>query len=192
MKLKSNQAVLSGIICLLIAIILAGYFYFFANKNVAEKSVDQSSSCPIETETRTVRGKSMTGLVEENANIKILKGYYNCHKVQRGDLIALSYAGNDNPLLKTIKGIPGDKLDLKNDKEKWQIEIDGQIVVNSEQKTYELGEKEKEMLALYIKDYQGKIPPNAYLVLGNLVEGSIDSTRFGLIDKKEILGKAER
>jgi len=38
---------------------------------------------------------------------------------------------------------------------------------------------------------KGIIPENSYLILGNLVSGSIDSTTFGLIDKGDILGKAE-
>ena len=45
------------------------------------------------------------------------------------------------------------------------------------------------MLELYINDYQGVIPANAYLILGNQAEGSLDSIRFGLIGKEGIVGK---
>jgi len=45
------------------------------------------------------------------------------------------------------------------------------------------------MLSLYERDYKGVIPKNAYLILGNLVEGSLDSSRFGLVGKSDFLGK---
>ena len=45
------------------------------------------------------------------------------------------------------------------------------------------------MLALYIKNYKGIIPARSYLILGNLPEGSVDSTRFGLIDQSALIGK---
>jgi len=47
------------------------------------------------------------------------------------------------------------------------------------------------MLSLYEKDYHGVIPENTYLLLGEVTSGSLDSTRFGLIDKSSVLGKIE-
>jgi len=48
------------------------------------------------------------------------------------------------------------------------------------------------MLKLYEDDYHGIIPPNTYLLLGDQVNGSIDAGAFGLVDKSDIIGKAER
>ena len=48
------------------------------------------------------------------------------------------------------------------------------------------------MLSLYERDYQGKIPEDAYLVLGDNINGSLDSRNFGLIGKQDILGKVEK
>ena len=45
------------------------------------------------------------------------------------------------------------------------------------------------MISLYIKDYKGIIPPDTYLILGDNPFGTYDSTRFGLIDKSNIVGK---
>jgi type IV secretory pathway protease TraF len=47
------------------------------------------------------------------------------------------------------------------------------------------------MLSLYEDDCSEGIPQNTYLILGNLTSGSLDSSRFGLIDKSDILGKVE-
>jgi type IV secretory pathway protease TraF len=47
------------------------------------------------------------------------------------------------------------------------------------------------MLSLYERDYKGIIPENAYLLLGNNISNSIDSTVFGLVDKSGIIAKVE-
>jgi len=39
--------------------------------------------------------------------------------------------------------------------------------------------------------YKGVIPENTYLLLGNRVSGSVDSTTFGLVDKSGIVAKVE-
>jgi len=37
--------------------------------------------------------------------------------------------------------------------------------------------------------YEGDIPEDAYLVLGNNFSGSLDATRFGLISARRIIAK---
>ena len=87
--------------------------------------------------------------------------------------------------------MPQDTFHLEKNNNGWNILINDEIVRNSQDKPYILSEKKSKMLALYESDYQGVIPENSFLILGNLVSGSLDSTRFGLIDKNSILGKAE-
>jgi len=60
---------------------------------------------------------------------------------------------------------------------------------NSNNQDYCLSEQSHKMLALYENDYKGVIPGDSYLILGNLPEGSLDSSRFGLISKLDISGK---
>jgi type IV secretory pathway protease TraF len=60
---------------------------------------------------------------------------------------------------------------------------------NSQNQPYILDERGYRVLSLYEKDYKGIIPEDAYLILGNLPQGSLDSSHFGLVGKKDILGK---
>ncbi|MFA5442008.1 MAG: S26 family signal peptidase [Candidatus Paceibacterota bacterium] len=69
--------------------------------------------------------------------------------------------------------------------------VNNKIVKNSEGKPYLISGNAYKMLSLYEKDYKGVIPENAYLLLGNLIFGSLDSTHFGLIDKSGIVAKVE-
>jgi len=155
--------------------------------------LETSERCTTKTEERIVRGDSLSPLINPGDTVKILFDYYDCHKIKREDVVAYSYAGNENPIIKIVKGIPGDKFSLvksSNDSD-WNILINRQIVKNSQDQPYLIGQSGYRMLSLYERDYKGIIPENAYLLLGNKAFGSLDSTRFGLIDKSDILGKVK-
>ncbi|MDZ4221864.1 MAG: S26 family signal peptidase, partial [Patescibacteria group bacterium] len=92
-------------------------------------------------------------------------------------------------LVKSVKAIPGDRLGLAEQPGGSHILVNGEILVNSEGEPYLLPEHKAAMIGLYIRDYAGVIPDGAYLVLGNLVRGSTDSTIFGLVDAGRIKGK---
>ena len=104
-----------------------------------------------------------------------------------------SYAGNDVPIIKIVKAVPGDRWRLKKDEQRdsYQIIVNEQPLINSEGKYYQIPESNIRMLKLYVKDYP-VLPENTYLILGNKASGSLDATRFGLIDKSDIMGKVEQ
>lgn len=153
--------------------------------------VNSKPNCSYRTEKRTVRGDSLSGLIEPGATVKILFDYYQCRDIERDDVVAYSYAGKADPIIKIAKGLSGDTLSLRAKNDKWLILLNNKIVRNSKSEEYEIDRRGQKMLSLYIKDYKGIIPPEAYLILGNLKNGSLDSTRFGLVGKKDILGKIE-
>jgi len=133
----------------------------------------------------------MVGIVDEGKKVKILYGYYGCNPAQKGDVVAYNYSGNPNLIIKTVWGVPGDVFKLRMDNGKWEIMLNNNILANSNNQPYLLDNGEAKMLKLYEKDYQGKIPLDTYLILGNITRGSLDSTRFGLVSKDDIAGKVE-
>jgi hypothetical protein len=80
---------------------------------------------------------------------------------------------------------------LKEVKGGWNILVNRDVLKNSEDESYFLGSQGFRMLSIYEKEYEGVIPLDTYLILGNLSGGSVDSTRYGLVNKVDILGKAE-
>ncbi|NQV00175.1 MAG: signal peptidase I [Parcubacteria group bacterium] len=162
---------------------------FFQNQNNIKNSEIQD--CSVETEEMTVRGSSLDPFIKPEQIIKALFGYYDCNEVKRGDIVLFDYAGNKNFVIKIVKGISGDKFELKKAESGWNILINNQILKNSEDKSYLISGNAYKMLSLYERDYKGIIPENAYLLLGNQVSGSVDSTTFGLIDKSGIVAKVE-
>ena len=151
-----------------------------------------SSKCVVEERPLKVRGSSLSGLIEDGAVLKVLMGYYKCHSVERDDIIIYNYPAGD-PLIKIAKGVAGDKFHLQEtDKDCWNILINDKVIKNSQNLPYCISQQGHQMLSLYEKDYKGVIPQDAYLILGNSLGGSLDSTRFGLVGKNDILGKAIR
>jgi len=163
-------------------------------KEPAQEQVNQEKQgkdCAVQTEERIVRGTSLSPLIEPGDTVKVLFGYYNCHNVEREDIIAYNYAGNKDPIIKIVKGIPGDTFALKESGSGWNILINDQILKNSEDQPYMISGSGYKMLSLYATDYP-IIPENTYLILSDLATGGIDSTHFGLVDKDDILGKVEK
>lgn len=155
-----------------------------------EEQGDNLSGHMARVESVEVRGMSLAPLINPGQTVKLVYGYYESHPVEREDIVAYKYAGNDVPIIKLVKAVPGDKWFLKKDEhqDSYQIIVNGQALKNSENKYYQIPESKIKMLKLYVKSYP-VLPDNTYLILGNKVSGSSDSTRFGLIDKSDIVGK---
>lgn len=175
---------------IILAILLVILIYLNSGKLVFNSDL-KTEGCLITVEERIVQGTSFSPFIEPGTKIKALFGYYNCHDIKRGDIVLFNYPGFKNPLLKVVKGIPGDKFELKETSGGWNIVINGKIIKNFENKAYLISGNRYKMLSLYEKDYKGVIPENAYLLLSDQIFGSLDSTRFGLVDKSGIIAKVE-
>lgn len=181
------------IIIILSCLVLVGFAVWVATfvGDFIKENIVQNQECVSSTEKRTVRGGSLTGVTDPGETVKAFFGYYDCNEVKRGDIIIYSYAGSENPLVKIVKAIPGDRFGFQETEAGWHILVNEKVLKNSENKPYLLDERGHRMLSLYEKDYQGVIPEQAYLIMGNLVNGALDSSRYGLVHKDNILGKAE-
>ncbi len=175
-----------------LVVMLLGIVYFSLSKNNEPTEGVVVEDCKVVEEEKTVRGNSLEGFLEDGTSVKVLNNYYKCDEgeVSRDDVVLFSYAGNKDPLIKIIKAVPGDKFSLFRTAGGWNISINDQMLKNTNGSLYLLDRERYEMLHLYEKDYEGTIPANSYLILGNLVEGTMDSTYFGLVDKSNLIAKA--
>lgn len=158
------------------------------NENSGEKI---SPFCVTKMEEKTVRGNSMTGLIEPNEIVKLYFGYYDYNEVKRNDVVAYDYAGEPVPIIKIVRAVPGDSFQVNKTEKAWNIIVNGEILKNSKNNPYVLDEKRIKMISLYENSYNGIVPENVYLIMGNIETGSVDSTRFGLVGKKDIIAKVE-
>ncbi len=163
--------------------VLAVFFYLFFQSNFV--------LCPMRSQREAVEGSSLRGIVEDGSVVTILYGYYSCHVPLRDEVAAIRYAGNKNPLIKVIKGVPGDVFGLEPVSGGQTLLINHRPVFTSAGAPYVFSAQKARVFSLYIRDYQGVIPDNAYLVLGNLPDGTMDSSQFGLIDKASLIGRVQ-
>jgi signal peptidase I len=147
-------------------------------------------TCQDRVEDFYVRGNSLSGIVEPDQHIRARFGFYDCHSVSRGDLVLLRYAGNRAPVLKVVRGVPGDRFSVSAGAP-GELALNGAVATNAQGVPFFLDARARRMLALYEHDYGGVIPGNAYLLLGNQPSGSVDARRFGLVAEREILAKVE-
>ncbi len=189
-KLLNTQATIILTSCFTVAglIVLVINLFPFGIAN----GITQNLSCVSSIEERIVRGNSLTGIIEPDETVKIFFGYYDCNEIKKNDIVIYNYAGNPDPLIKIVKGVEGDKFAFQKTEAGWYILINEEILKNSKNQPYILDERGYRMLSLYEKHYTGIIPENAYLIMGNLTSGTTDSSRYGLVHKNDILGKAIR
>ena len=126
-----------------------------------------------------VVGPSMSPTLKDQDIVILSKIHYRIFDIKRFDIVALKY--NDTKyLIKRIIGLPGDKIEYKNNilyvngkgiKEKFLTE---DVVTND--------------FSLTDINYE-EIPNDMYLVLGDNRSNSLDSRKIGLIKKSDILGR---
>ena len=126
-----------------------------------------------------VVGSSMSPTFENKDILILNKIHYRFFDIKRFDIVSLSY-DDTKYLIKRVIGLPGDKIEYK----------DNILYVNDEA-------IEEKFLndGVFTNDFNVSdlgyevIPDDMYLVLGDNRGDSLDSRDIGLITKKDILGK---
>lgn len=125
-----------------------------------------------------IMGPSMKPTLNNGDIVLLNKFQYRLFDVKRNQIIALNYK-DTKYMVKRVIGLPGEKIEFK----------DNTLYIND--KAY----KEPFIKDVKTSDFSLKdinydvIPKDMYLVLGDNRENSMDGRTFGLISKKDIIGK---
>ncbi len=131
----------------------------------------------IATFTQVV-GPSMEPNYYDGDVVLLLKAHYKIFEVKRNDIISFESDGV-RYLIKRVIGLPGETIEYKNN----ILYINGTAY---QENLYE-GIKTKDFKLSQLG--YDVIPDDMYLVLGDNRGNSYDSRNFGLITKKQIIGK---
>lgn len=181
---KKKPIIFFGILVLIL--ILCGLL-FFLNSSTTKKTVSQKVP-QSNTLKSTVEGNSLSPLIEDGTKVEIQLGYYASTTPTRGEVVAYDYAGKEVPIIKIIKGMPGDAWRLEKKGDGYHIFVNNQVLKNSEGKEYLISESRSKMLQLYATTYP-LIPQDSCLIMGDQIGGTTDSTVFGLVNLSDVLGK---
>lgn len=171
---------------LIIVTILLIIFVLVINEE--EKPSVIADECEIVREYKIVRGDSLYPLIEDGQEVEALMGYYDCNEVSRGDVVLYSHAGNNNPLIKVVRGMPGDSFALVEVDGGWNILINNESLKTSTGANYLVNGKKYQMLSLYETE---NILENTFLILGEITGGGVDSTSFGLVHKSSLIARVD-
>jgi signal peptidase I len=123
-----------------------------------------------------VVGPSMQNTLEADDVVLLNKLVYKFRSVKRGEIVVLKH--NAKYLIKRVIGLPGEKIEFKNNK----LYIDDtpyvEDYVSSSSRDWSLS-----------SIGYSSIPEDYYLVVGDNREDSNDGRDFGLISTDEIVGK---
>ena len=125
--------------------------------------------------------------------IYALIGWYGCHSPKKDEIALVSFAGDNVPIIKGIKGVPGDTFGvsiLPNGE--GEFLVNGKYVENSRHETYRIPSVRAELWQSYEAQFQGIIPSDKFLVLGEIRSGSTDSSKFGFVEWSDLIGRVER
>lgn len=145
-----------------------------------------AAACEPTLERWTVRGTSMTGLVEDGDVVTVAT---TCFDVARGDWVLFRPAGRDAPVLKAVRAVAGDTVALVDGARGAAISVNGAVLTTPDRGPYQLDPAATSMLALYVDSYGGRVPAGAVLLLGTDPAGALDSTRVGFVAVVDLLGE---
>lgn len=182
MKKKSLIAIL-----VIILIIVIGYLIYLDKYHFDSNLVEKITGNKEGYSKVLIQGDSMSGLLEDGQSYTF-NFEYDKSSIQRDDIVIYDYKGLRNAVAKSVKGIEGDKFELIRDGNHYLMYVNDEVVTNSFGEAIKVSNENYRLLHLYESDYKNVIPKDALLLLGNKDYGTIDSTKFGLVSKNDILG----
>ena len=181
---------------LCIVIMLGGLWVGYTQQDITNEPAvgdlqpDLVTDCVIREVELTVSGHSMTGLVEDGEQLKAQFGYYDCTSVKRDDWVLYRF-GNQRSYVKVVRGLYPDHFAIEPSTtgQGWHIRVNNTVLTNSTGQPFVLEAHKGKQLRDEAKLYQGQIPRGKFLIMGNLLEGSHDSSWYGLINRDQLLAK---
>ena len=119
---------------------------------------------------------SMMPTLNKNDRVLVTR-VYNTDTIKDGDIVVFSREDEENPVVKRVIGVGGDKISIKNG----EVYRNGQLI--------------DEPYVEYKDDYTGdfEVPKDKFFFLGDNRNNSKDSTvwDYPYIDKDDIIGKMQ-
>ena len=181
------------IIVIISASIIGYILYLRFNPVQKERSVTKESlECVTSRKEILLKDKLMQESYVEGTEFQVLQNYYKCNPILRNDIVMFRVASDQDSVMRIVRGIPGDRVELSEDKEKkaWNIKINGEYLSFRQGKYFFGSLAAPPPLQLYLNENESVLQPGYYLLFSSVAPGGQDSSAFGVVEKKAIEAKA--
>ncbi len=148
-----------------------------------QKNLIIKRSCEM-IKTATVKGNSMIPRLKDGQAVRIAWDYYDCHSFQREDIVVVFFPSQEHPFIKTLYGLPGDKITFN----KGKLAINNKVLKNSMEDIFTFDRFEIQQIKKALNEEQ-KIKPNNFIILGDNIFNKFSSRKFGPVFQDQIVGK---
>lgn len=177
------------------AILAIVWTVFLNNSDLIVKKSKQDSSistCLNGEEKLTVNEPHLKGILECGTTVSLIKNFHECSPLKKGDLVYFRYHSDQNPVVRIVKGIPGDRFEVIKDPNSkgWKIKVNGDFLKVGKNEDLVYGAPDFiPPLGLAANSRQNIVGENEVILLTNSHSGKFDSTLMGLISINDIVGK---
>lgn len=136
----------------------------------------------------------LRGLVEKDQSVPVTLNWYACHPPKVGDVVLYRFSWHQEPVLKQIVAIEGDRVDLVQDPEGrgWNIVLNGKVYESSGRRYFVGVSTHPPPLKLYADANSHVLKPGLAVVLSTLPPGEKDSGYFGAVSIQDLVGRVEK
>ncbi len=181
--IKNATIIYSIKIILLIIIIIFSGFTIYKIKSNSYKS------CQTFAQNILVQGNSMSELFVPNQQVTATMNYYQCHEVQRGDIVLVKKENENQILIKYVALIPGDHFYIQGFQNGFHLIVNNNILLTPKGRPYLFNKSSERVWSYFQKNNSEIVGPKEYFVLGTNSDGSLDSSHFGPVSKEELIGR---
>ncbi len=149
------------------------------------------SQCPGETVQFKMLDPYLRGLIEPETSVDIVLNAFSCEKLERNQIVLYRFSEFDDPVLRRVVGVPGDKFSVFQAEEDgdWQLKINGKAVTGVKGERYSFGSEVEPPLKLAEEPRKGVIGKDEVILFSSFPPGDRDSGSFGIISISDIVGK---
>jgi len=181
---------------LVIGIILTTLWAFQKKKSgsIVNKPEQSSSifTCPNGEEKLIVPDPHMAGVIEPGTKITLYRDFHGCSPLKKGDLVYFRYHSERDPVIRIVRGMPGDRFEVVKDPKEtgWKIRVNDEFLKDGKGEDLIYGAPQfTPPLGLAAISHKNIIGENEVILMTNSSSGKFDSTLMGLISVHDIIGK---
>jgi hypothetical protein len=149
----------------------------------------RADNCVDRIEHRVIKSKALPHLFGEFGRAFLLRGYYDCHEVHAGDIVAFTIGDKEAIYVRIVKAVPGDRIAVVEQEGAWRLLINDVPAENSDGRPFKLNAAARRALSKAERKLQGVVPAGKFIILGNRIDGGFGAKEPAILFKDQIVGQ---